>query len=82
MPKRIHPRRAANPFLLSGLAYCGYCGKALVARYAKSGKFSYYFCGTLDKKGAGLASVCSPYRVKTALAVFPPDEGAGMYLIG
>lgn len=53
MPARIHPRRVASPFLLSGLAYCGYCGKALVARYAKSGKFSYYVCGTLDKKGAG-----------------------------
>ena len=53
MPARIHPRRVASPFLLSGLAYCGHCGKALVARYAKSGKFSYYVCGTLDKKGAG-----------------------------
>jgi site-specific DNA recombinase len=53
MPAKIHPRRTASPFLLSGLAYCGYCGKALVARYAKGGKFSYYVCGTLDKKGAG-----------------------------
>jgi len=53
MPARIHPRRAASPFLLSGLAYCGHCGKALVGRYAKGGKFSYYVCGTLDKKGSG-----------------------------
>jgi len=53
MPARIHPRRAASPFLLSGLAYCGHCGKALIGRYAKGGKFAYYVCGTLDKKGAG-----------------------------
>jgi site-specific DNA recombinase len=53
MPKRVHPRRVTSPFLLSGMAYCGYCGKALVGRYAKSGEFSYYVCGTLDKKGGG-----------------------------
>ena len=35
------------------MAYCGYCGKALVGKYAKSGQFSYYVCGTLDKKGSG-----------------------------
>jgi len=38
---------------LSGMAYCGHCGKALVGRYAKSGQYSYYVCGTLDKKGGG-----------------------------
>ncbi len=53
MPKKVHPKRVGSPFLLSGIAYCGYCGKALVGRYAKSGEFSYYVCGTLDKKGAG-----------------------------
>ena len=53
MPARIHPRRTASPFLLSGLAHCGHCGKALIGRYAKGGKFAYYVCGTLDKKGAG-----------------------------
>ena len=53
MPKRVHPRRASSPFLLSGIAYCGYCGKALVGKYAKNGKFAYYVCGTLDKKGSG-----------------------------
>jgi site-specific DNA recombinase len=52
-PVRVHPRRVASPFLLSGLAHCGYCGKSLVARYAKGGRFAYYVCGTLDKKGAG-----------------------------
>ncbi|MGD0780277.1 MAG: recombinase family protein [Dehalococcoidales bacterium] len=53
MPKRIHPRRASSPFLLSGITYCGYCGKALVGKYAKNGEFAYYVCGTLDKKGSG-----------------------------
>jgi site-specific DNA recombinase len=53
MPKRVHPRRASSPFLLSGIACCGHCGKALVGKYAKNGKFAYYVCGTLDKKGRG-----------------------------
>jgi len=52
-PTKIHPRRTASRFLLSGLAHCSYCGKALIGRDAKSGKFSYYVCGTLEKKGAG-----------------------------
>jgi site-specific DNA recombinase len=52
-PAQIHPRRTVSRFLLSGLTHCGYCGKALIGRDAKSGKFSYYVCGTLDKKGAG-----------------------------
>lgn len=57
-PIRMRPRRTASPFLLSGIVYCGYCGKALVGRYAKSGEFSYYVCGTLDKKGAGSCPAC------------------------
>ena len=52
-PVRVHPKRVSSPFLLSGIAYCGYCGKALVGKYAKSGQFAYYVCGTLDKKGSG-----------------------------
>ena len=52
-PAKIHPRRTASRFLLSGLVRCGHCGKALIGRDAKSGKFSYYVCGTLDKRGAG-----------------------------
>ena len=46
----MHPKKVHSPFLLSGIAYCG---KALVGKYAKSGQFSYYVCGTLDKKGSG-----------------------------
>lgn len=52
-PKVCHPRITTSRFLLSGLAKCGHCGKALVGQDAKSGKFSYYVCGSLNKKGAG-----------------------------
>ncbi len=50
---QVHPRRASSPYLLSGLARCGHCGKALSGMEAKSGKFAYYVCGTLTKKGSG-----------------------------
>ena len=49
----IHPRRVSSQYLLSGLARCGHCGKALTGVEAKSGKFSYYVCSTLNKKGSG-----------------------------
>ncbi len=52
----VHPKRVASNYLLSGLAKCGYCGKALVGQDAKRGKFHYYVCGTLQKKGAGSCS--------------------------
>ena len=52
-PAMMHPRRAASRYLLSGMARCGYCGKALVCQEAKSGEYSYYQCGTLLKQGAG-----------------------------
>jgi len=54
-----HPKRVASNYLLSGLAKCGYCGKALVGQDAKGGRFHYYVCGTLLKKGAGSCS--APY---------------------
>ena len=52
-PARSNPRRIASRYLLSGLARCGYCGKALVGQEAKGRRFNYYVCGTLLKKGAG-----------------------------
>ncbi len=52
-PKVCHPRVTTSRFLLSGITKCGHCGKALVGQDAKSGKFSYYVCGSLNKKGAG-----------------------------
>jgi hypothetical protein len=52
-PVHLHPRRANSHYLLSGLARCGHCGKALVGQKAKSGQFNYYVCNTLLKQGAG-----------------------------
>jgi site-specific DNA recombinase len=67
MPKRVHPRRVSSPFLLSGIACCGHCGKALVGKYAKNGEFAYYVCGTLDKKGRGAcqARYLNAYKFET-----------------
>ncbi len=62
-PVKVHPRRTASRFLLSGLAVCGQCGMALTGQDAKSGKFSYYICGSLTKKGAGSCS--TPYLNST-----------------
>ena len=36
-PAKIHPRRAASPYLLSGIVKCETCGKALTVHEAKSG---------------------------------------------
>ena len=52
-PARLNPRQLSSRYLLSGLARCGHCGKSLVGQEAKGGRFSYYVCGTLLKKGAG-----------------------------
>ena len=41
-PSKIHPRRAASPYRLSGIVKCETCGKALTAHEAKSGQFTYY----------------------------------------
>ncbi len=52
-PKVTHPRRAASPYLLSSIARCETCGKALTAAEAKSGKYTYYVCQSLLKQGSG-----------------------------
>ena len=52
-PSKIHPRRAASPYLLSGIVKCETCGKALTAHEAKSGQFTYYVCHSLLKRGQG-----------------------------
>ena len=49
---RVHPKRISSHYLLSGIARCGHCGRALTGVEAKSGKFAYYVCGTLIRKGA------------------------------
>ena len=52
-PTKSNPRRAASPYLLSGLVGCALCGKKLTAAEAKGGRYSYYVCGSLLKRGSG-----------------------------
>ncbi len=52
-PARVHPRRATSPYLLSGLAKCQSCRRALTAAEAKSGRYTYYVCQSLIKRGRG-----------------------------
>ena len=59
-PKSVHPRRASSPYLLSGLAKCALCGKTLTAAEAKSGKYTYYVCQTVLKRGSG---ACATPRI-------------------
>ena len=59
-PKIVHPRRASSPYLLSGLAKCALCGKTLTAAEAKSGKYTYYVCQSILKKGSG---ACATPRI-------------------
>ena len=52
-PAKSNPRRAASPYLLSGLAACALCGRQLTAAEAKGGRYTYYVCGSLLKRGSG-----------------------------
>ena len=52
-PKKVHPRRAASSYLLSGMVKCRRCRSALTGQQAKSGKFAYYVCQSLMKRGKG-----------------------------
>ena len=61
-PDIMHPRRVVSSYLLSGLVKCAHCGKTFVGGGAKSGKFSYYVCCTLLKKGAGS---CPAHRLNS-----------------
>ncbi len=52
-PSRMHPRRAASPYLFSGLMKCETCGTAMTASEAKSGRYTYYVCHSLLKRRSG-----------------------------
>ena len=52
-PKKMNPRRASSPYLLSGIVKCETCGKAMTAAEAKSGRYTYYICHSLRKRGKG-----------------------------
>ena len=52
-PNKAHPRRVGSSYLLSGLVKCHKCRRALSGQDSKSGKFSYYVCQSLQKRGSG-----------------------------
>ena len=52
-PKVANPRRVSSSYLLSGLVKCHKCNRALSGQDAKSGKFAYYVCQSLIKRGSG-----------------------------
>ncbi len=62
-PSQVHPRRAASPYLLSGLAKCRTCRTHLSAHEAKSGRYTYYVCQSLLKRGRG---ACDTPRLNSA----------------
>ena len=51
--KKVNPRRISSRYLLSGLAECETCGKAMTTAEAKRGKHTYYICHSLLKRGKG-----------------------------
>ena len=50
-PRRTHPRRVGSSYLLSGLVRCRACNRALSGQDAKSGRFAYYVCQSIMKRG-------------------------------
>ena len=52
-PRKTHPRRVGSSYLLSGLVKCRRCNRALSGQDSKGGKFSYYVCQSLMKRGSG-----------------------------
>ena len=50
-PRRAHPRRVGSSYLLSGIVRCRSCRRSLSGQDSKSGKFSYYVCQSLLKRG-------------------------------
>ena len=52
-PKIAHPRRVASSYQLSELVKCRACNRALSGQDTKSGKYTYYICHSLLKRGKG-----------------------------
>ncbi len=55
-PKVAHPRRVGSSSLLSDLVKCKACRRALSGQDAKSGKFAYYICQSIMKRGKNACS--------------------------
>ncbi len=52
-PRKAHPRRVGSSYLLSGLVKCRTCSRAMSGQDSKGGKFAYYVCQSLMKRGSG-----------------------------
>ena len=52
-PRKAHPRRVGSSYLLSGLVKCRACSRAMSGQDSKGGKFAYYVCQSLMKRGSG-----------------------------
>ena len=52
-PRSTHPRRVASSYMFGGLVKCYRCKRALTGHSAKSGRFHYYVCQSLLKRGKG-----------------------------
>ena len=50
-PRITHPRRVASSYMFSGLVKCYRCETLLSGQDAKSGRFHYYVCHSLVKRG-------------------------------
>ena len=50
-PRITHPRRVASSYMFSGLVKCYRCETLLSGQDAKSGRFHYYVCQSLLKRG-------------------------------
>ena len=51
---RVHPRRVRSSYLLSGLAFCGYCRSALNGGYdPRREDLTFYKCGLKWRNGGG-----------------------------
>ena len=52
-PRKTHPRRVGSSYLLSGLVKCKACERSMSGQDSKGGKFAYYVCQSLMKRGSG-----------------------------
>lgn len=50
-PSKIPPRLVRCPTLLTGLAFCGDCGRPMVLRTGRAGRYSYYACSGRPREG-------------------------------
>ena len=61
-PRKAHPRRVGSSYLLSGLVKCRACRRAMSGQDSKGGKFAYYVCQSLMKRGSGACGLSQAER--------------------